>query len=186
MIKKTILILMSIFLVWQSYGILSIINKIEMDSWWLILLLAFLINLFITGVFAFLGFALPTQKLISNAYYSVKKPNKLKKIYTFLKVDRFRKLLLATFWRNKAQRKRYFNGKPEGISILEMQSKKSEFGHLLPFIIITTVCVYLIVLGLITLAIITFIINIIGNFYPIILQRHHRMRIQLLRKRMYD
>jgi len=184
MLKKIGLILISIFLVWQSYSILSILSEIKINSFWLTLLLAFIINLFVTGIFAFLGFALPTQKLAPNTYYTVKDPKRLKKIYNFLKVDAFRKFLLATFWRNKAQRKRYFNGKPEGILILEIQSKKSEFGHLIPFIFIIAVCIYLIIIGLITLAIVTFIINIIGNFYPIILQRHHRMRIQLLRKRM--
>jgi len=184
MLKKIGFILISIFLIYQSYSIISILSEIKINSFWLKLLLAYIINLFITGVFAFLVFALPIQKLASNAYYTIKHPKRLKKIYNFLKVDSFRKILLATIWKNKAQRKRYFNGKQTGILILEMQSKKSEFGHLIPFIFIIAVCIYLIFLGLITLAILTFIINIIGNFYPILLQRHHRMRIQLLRKRM--
>jgi len=186
MIKKSLLILASVFLIWQSFQLLNILNELVLNSWWKIVLIAFLINLFITGVFAFLGFALPTQKLITNTYYRIKHPMKLQKTYNILKVDVFKKVLLATFWRNKNQRKKYFNGKLEGVLVLERQSKKSEFGHLLPFIIITAVVVYLIVLGLITLATVTFIINIVFNFYPILLQRHHRMRIQLLRKRMYD
>ncbi|AUC82374.1 hypothetical protein CW733_09610 [Lacinutrix sp. Bg11-31] len=176
---------MSLFLVWQSYSILSVIDKIEINSWWFTIILAFVINLFITGIFAFLGFALPTQELISNSYYKVSNPKRLKKTYTFLKVAIFRKFLLTTFWRSKKQQRKYFNGTLEGITTLEVQSKKSEFGHLIPFVVIIAISIYFIILGLITLAIITVAINIIGNLYPIILQRHHRMRIQILRKRMH-
>ncbi|MCX7550772.1 hypothetical protein [Xanthomarina sp. F2636L] len=185
MIKKIILILVSLFLFWQSFKLLSLINQIELNTWWFIGLIAFLINLFITGVFAFLGFALPTQKLITPSYYKVTNSKKLKRVYTFLKVDYFRNFLLATFWRNKNQRKKYFDGTLEGISTLDIQSRKSEFGHLIPFIIIIVVCIYFVILGLIKLAIITLLINILGNLYPIILQRHHRIRIQILRKRIH-
>jgi hypothetical protein len=185
MVKKFLLILASLFLIWQSINLLTILNHINFKTWWVNGLIAFLINLFITGVFAFLGFALPTQKLIPSSYYTITNPKKLKKIFALLKVDYFRVFLLATFWRNKNQRKKYFDGTLEGISILDVQSKKSEFGHLIPFIIITIISIYFVILGLIKLAIITLLINIIGNLYPILLQRHHRMRIQILRKRMH-
>lgn len=60
---------------------------------------------------------------------------------------------------------------------------KSEFGHLIPFIIISFVSSYLILIDLVKLILFTLLINLIGNLYPIILQRHHRMRIQILRKK---
>lgn len=185
MIKKFILIAASLFLIWQSFNLLKLIPQVEFNTWWPIGYVSFLINLFITGVFAFLGFALPTQKLIYSSYYKVTNQKKLKKTCAFLKVEYFRNFLLATFWRNKNQRKKYFDGTLEGISILDFQSKKSEFGHLIPFIIITVICIYFVILGLFKLAIITLLINILGNLYPILLQRHHRMRIQILRKRMH-
>ena len=185
MLKKIILVLASLFLFWQSYGLLNFVSNVELNSWWTTLFIAFLINLFITGIFAFSGFALPTHKLISNSYYKVSNSKRLKKVYAFLQVDVFRKFLLATFWRSKKQQKKYFNGTLEGLSNLELQSKKSEFGHLIPLIIIMAISIYFLILGLITLAIITVTINFIGNLYPIILQRHHRMRIQILRKRMH-
>jgi hypothetical protein len=90
---------------------------------------------------------------------------------------------LATFWRSKDQRKKYFNGKKNGIPTLIEQSMKSEFGHLLPFIILNIVGIYLIVIKLFALGLFTIFINLIGNMYPVILQRHHRMRIQLIHKR---
>ncbi|GGG41530.1 glycosyl-4,4'-diaponeurosporenoate acyltransferase CrtO family protein [Bizionia arctica] len=185
MVKKFILLVASLFLLWQSISLLNYIIHIELKTWLSIGLVAFLVNLFITGVFAFLGFALPTQNLIPSSYYKVTNTKKLKKVFALMKVDYFRDFLLATFWRNKNQRKRYFDGTLEGIKTLDIQSKKSEFGHLIPFVIITAVCIYFIILGLIKLAILTLLINILGNLYPIILQRHHRMRIQILRKRMH-
>ncbi|WP_394804428.1 glycosyl-4,4'-diaponeurosporenoate acyltransferase CrtO family protein [Portibacter lacus] len=58
-----------------------------------------------------------------------------------------------------------------------------EFGHLIPFLLICLISIYLLVIGLIKLAVFTLLINIVGNLYPIILQRHHRMRIEKIRKR---
>ncbi len=59
---------------------------------------------------------------------------------------------------------------------------KSEFGHLLPFVVIVVVSVYLIMIGKSRLGVASMIINLIGNLYPVILQRHHRMRIQNIGK----
>lgn len=139
--------------------------------------------MFITGVFAFLGFAFPTQKMLPSSYYQIQDPEKLKALYETLRVEWFKKFLLATFWRNRNQQKKYFNGKRAGISTLTEQSMKSEFGHLLPFVIINAVSVYLLAINLFELSLFTFILNVVGNFYPIILQRHHRMRIQYISHR---
>ena len=183
MIKKILLSLASIFLVIQSYKLLTIIDNFEIESFGLVIFLAWLLNMFITGIFAFSGFAFPTQKLLPKSYYKIYHPEKLKKIYKILRIDLFRQMLLATLWKSKKQRGKYFNGKRNGIPNLIEQSMKSEFGHLIPFVIIIFVSVYFVVLGLIKLGVFSLLINFIGNFYPIILQRHHRMRIEVIRKR---
>lgn len=174
---------MSLFLIQQSYKVLSRIHEFETDSWLLIIFTAWVINMFITGIFAFAGFALPTQKLLPKSYYKIYQPQTLTKIHTTLGVETFRKFLLATVWRNKKQRKKFFNGKKNGIVVLEEQSMKSEFGHLIPFIILIFASVYLIMIDLVALGVSCMIINFIGNFYPILLQRHHRMRIQMIREK---
>lgn len=183
MAKKVLLALASVFLIWQTVKLLSTIHEFNLDSIFGWFIIAWIINLFITGIFAFAGFAFPTQKLLPESYYRIKKPKKLQAGFELLKVDLFRKFLLATFWRNQQQRKNYFNGKKDGIATLVEQSMKSEFGHLIPLIIITIVCGYFVQINLITLTIFTLLFNIIGNLYPIILQRHHRMRIQLISER---
>jgi Co/Zn/Cd efflux system component len=182
-LKKILLAVASIFLAYQSVRSLFYINEVTTDSWILIIFIAWALNMFITGTFAFSGFAFSTQKLLPAFYYKVKNPTELKKTYQFLRVYLFRKFLLATFWRNKQQRKNFFNGKVGGIATFEEQSMKSEFGHLIPFVIINIIGVYLLAIGLFKLGFCCVLINIIGNLYPVILQRHHRMRIQLLRNR---
>jgi hypothetical protein len=139
-------------------------------------------NMFITGIFAFSGFAFPTQKLLPKSYYHIYRPRRLKKTYSILRVNLFKQILLATLWKSQNQREKYFNGKENGISNLVEQSMKSEFGHLIPFVLICIMSVHLIINGAVDLGLSSLIINFVGNFYPIILQRHHRMRIQILRK----
>ena len=117
----------------------------DVQSWGLIIVVAWLLNLFITGIFAFAGFAFPTQKLLPNAYYQIYQPQTLVKAYKFLGVELFRKMLLATLWKSKKQRKKYFNGKKNGIENLIEQSMKSEFGHLIPFLLISLISIYLLV-----------------------------------------
>lgn len=181
--KKILFIALSIFLSYQTYYLLQDINAFHSISYITTFLLAWIFNLYITGIFAFLGFALPTQQLLPNAYYRVAKPKRLQWIYSTFKVAYFRLFLLATFWRNKKQQKKYFNGKYKGLAYFILQTKKSEFGHLIPFILISCLCLYFLIKGLFLLSFLTFVVNCLGNWYPIILQRHHRMRIQKIYER---
>ena len=57
------------------------------------------------------------------------------------------------------------------------------FGHLIPFLIVSFLSFYYVLIEIVKLGVSTRIINFIGNFHPIILQRHHRMRIEIIRKR---
>ena len=112
--------------------------------WGIQILFAFLINLFFTGVFAFAGFALPTENLMPQKYYTIHNPKKMKSWFQKLGVEYFRKFLLATVWRKKEMQKDYFKGTVEGMTSFEQLTKKSEFGHLIPFILITIFCFFLI------------------------------------------
>lgn len=181
--RKILLTCASVFLIFQSYKLVFSVEYFEIESWFINFLLAWVINMFVTGIFACAVFAWPMENLFPEFYYKVHQPKRLKKIYKVLKVELFRKFLLATVWRSRAQQQKYFNGKSDGIDNLETQSKKSDFGHILPFIILLLISVYIILKGKIILGVMVCLFNIIGNLYPVILQRHHRMRIQILRKR---
>ena len=171
---------LSLFLIYQSWQLLLAVNEVPDHGFGGTLLLAWLLNMFVTGIFAFAGFGFPTQRLLPKSYYRIKTPERLQHVYRVLRVDWFRQVLLATLWRQRWQRRRYFNGRKSGMAHLWEQSCKSEFGHLLSLILICLICILLLGEGLILLGIFTLIINLLGNGYPVILQRHHRMRIQRL------
>ncbi len=176
--KQVLFILASAFLVFQSFGLLSGMDYYAEISFWPAVFLAWVINMFITGIFAFAGFALPTHRLLPARYYEISNPAQLKWFYQAFRVERFRKLLLATLWRSKAQQQKYFNGRSDGLGHLAEQSQKSEFGHLLPFLVLTVVGIYIVFFVQPVLGALCLVINLLGNFYPVLLQRHHRMRLQ--------
>lgn len=147
-----------------------------------VLIVSFLLTLFITGVFAFIGFAYPSSRLLSDSYYEIKNPNVLIFVSKVLGIKYFRLLLLFTFWGRKSNRIKYFNGTKKGLKNFIFQTKQSEFGHMGALVIIIVLSIILLVHGYIFLVIIISLINIFGNFYPVILQRSHRMRILKITK----
>lgn len=155
---------------------------IENPTWYIQLFLALIFNLFITGIFAFAGFALPTERLMPLKYYEISNSKILKFWFEKLKVELFREFLLATVWKNKQQQKKFFDGTIGGIKHFEVQTQKSEFGHLIPFFLISIVCVYLAKRGFWWAVFFTMLVNVIFNFYPILLQRHHRSRLARMKK----
>lgn len=178
--KKILFSLLSLFLIWQSYQLAESLYRTtaaELDTGQIIMV-AFMINLFITGIFAFPGFVFPTHQLLGKAYFSIRNENRLKRIYKVLGVDYFKYLLLFTFWGREKNRKKYFNGTKSGLNNFNYQSLQSETGHFLSFINILLFSVLLIFKAYIFLAVLTILINILANFYPVILQRYHRMRIK--------
>lgn len=141
------------------------------------ILFAFLLSAFLTGAVAFIGFAYPTNRILPQHFYHVKRPNQLKRAYQVLGVEYFRKALMLFFWGTKKNRKKYFDGTKQGVANFLFQTRQSEFGHLAAFVIITIVSLHLLFLEYHALVLSLTLINIIGNFYPILLQRHHRARV---------
>lgn len=138
---------------------------------------AIIINLLITGFVAFLGFAFPTNKLLPKTYYKLKNKEKLKSIYSILGVNFFRHFLLFTFYKKKNNQK-YFNGTKSGIKKFDYNTRQSEFGHLTAFILIEIIAVIFLSKNLSSIFLWIQPINIFLNFYPIILQRFHRIKTE--------
>ena len=181
--KKILFPLISIFLAYRSYEILRSIWLIEPAEFNLSfqILLPFLLNLFITGIFAFLGFAYNTNRLLPNIYYRVKNPGHIKKISNFLKMEVFKKFLLLIFWGKKKNREKYFDGTKSGLDKFEYQTRQSEFGHFGSLVVIQMVAVLMLIKGHFAMAVLTTILNFISNFYPVIFQRNHRIQIARIR-----
>lgn len=185
--KKTLLTLASVFLAYRSVELVKLLHITHPSTFKELgaLALAFLLNLFITGIFALLGFAYPTSNLLPSAYYRIRNPQQLTFFYRVLGVERFRWLLLLFFWGKQKNRKRYFDGTRAGLQHFEMQTRQSEFGHLAALVTIGLVSVYILYKGHTAIFGFTTLINVVGNFYPILLQRHHRIQIARI-QRVWD
>lgn len=178
--KRILLTVGSMFLMYQSLRFLLIISSLAgvMMSPIVALILTFIINLFVLGIFALLGFAWPTQKLLPSNYYTVKNPKLLKRISGILGLDFFHKVMMATVWRSKSMRKGFFNGRRDDLVDMEVKTRKSEFGHLIPFILIMILVVLFIFEHQFLFASMIMFFNVILNLYPILLQRNHRAKLQ--------
>lgn len=179
MFKKILFPFISCFLLYQSISLVSYLTKTDAGrmSFYQVLMIAVLLNLFITGVFAFTGFAYPTSKILPDAYYRVRNGSSVISIYKLLGVEHFKNFLLLAFWGRQKNRKRYFDGTKNGLCNFDFQTRQSEFGHLISLIFLCIISIPLLSASHYLLTTLVLLINFIGNFYPIILQRKHRLQI---------
>lgn len=183
-LKKIAFPLFSLFLCYRSIDLMRTLVLSEPNGYGSIevLIIAFLLTLFITGIFAFIGFAYPSSRILSDRYYEIKNPKSFGYISNVLGIKYFQALLLFTFWGRGNNRKKYFNGTKKGLTNFIFQTKQSEFGHLGAFVLITISSFVLLAHSYVFIVIIMTLINIIGNAYPVILQRSHRLRIEKITK----
>lgn len=183
MVKKILFPLIAIFLAYRSYEMLKTIWFVEPSefSFSIMFLLSFLLNLFVTGIFAFMGFAYKTNRLLPENYYRIKNENLIFKLSKLLKVEYFKKLLLVLFWGKKKNRQKYFDGTKSGIENLDYQTRQSEFGHIAALVIIQLGVVTMLIQEHYLIAILTTTLNFILNFYPVLLQRNHRIQIERIK-----
>jgi len=183
MAKKILFPLFAIFLAFRSYEIIKTFWVFESSGleFSIKVLLSVLLNLFITGIFAFMGFAYKTNRLLPEDYYRVKNPKLILKLSKLLKLAYFKKFLLIVFWGKRKNRKTYFDGTISGLENFDFQTRQSEFGHLASLIFIQIVVLLMLIKGHYTMVVLTTTINFIANFYPVLLQRNHRIRISRIR-----
>lgn len=177
MAKKILQILFALFLAWRSYELLTHL-VVWGYGFWEGLIYTALLSLFVTGVSAFLVFSLPVERLLPKAYYHIHHASRLKKVGGMMKVEAFRTFLLLTFWRNKARQLTFFDGSSSGLKSFERETRKSEFGHLIPGVFLFICCVHLLLHGRLYMVLHLSWINLIFNVYPVLLQRMHRERIK--------
>lgn len=173
---------MSGFLAWQSAVSFRALLEVQPASWALATFVAWAFSLMVTGVFAFLVFVLPAHRLLPDAYYRVRAPGRLRTVYRALGVGAFRRVLLATLWRDRARQSRFFDGSAADLDGLAERSRAAEFGHAVPFALLCGASAVWVARGAVRLGLLTLAVNVLGNLYPVLLQRHHRMRIGRLRR----
>jgi hypothetical protein len=91
-----------------------------------------------------------------------------------LGVRYFSKAVVAIFYNKKKIKETYFNTDSQGITAFANQTKQDEFGHIVPFVLITLYAIYLLISKNYVLSISIIVSNIVFNLYPVLMQRHHR------------
>ena len=183
--KRIVFPFISLFLGYRTFELLNDVLRTTPQSYSQgeSFLIALLIALFITGVYAMIGFAYPTHQILPGSYFRVHNPKRLKQIGKQLGLELFKKFLLAIFWGKEKNRKKYFNGTKSGFDNFIYQTKQSEIGHLLAFFSLIAVSIFLLINDYYLIACYSIIINILGNLYPVILQRMHRSRLDFYIKK---
>ena len=181
MLRRFGLTAASLFLAYQSVRLVVAVRTGGALPVGLEVFLALLFNLFVLGAFAFAGFAWPTWRLLPGAYYRVRDARALATWSRRLGLEGYRTVLLATVWRSRRQRDRHFTGRRADLGRLAEQSRSAEFGHLVPMVLLLGVSAWTALRGEWVLAAVTLALNVFANAYPVLLQRHHRMRLDRLR-----
>ena len=179
-IQKLLLVSFSGFLIWQSIQLLrNIAQATHATTLGDIFIQAILLNLFITGIFL-IGYALPLHRLLPTSYYRSVGSQAFVAACAILQINLFRKIMRITFWGPRNNKKHFFNGRRSGLNQFERNTRISESGHAFAFVTITVASFYIASVANIHLAIIVTLINVIFNFYPAMLQRYHRSRLQIM------
>lgn len=182
--KKILHTLLSTIMVYLTIKTVFSINELpNYDIGWLIsLIFAVLLSLYITGAFAFVGFQFATHKVLPDSYYKISNPKLIMTIHKYMGVKYFNIFLMAFIWGKPKNREKFFDGTRSGIDNLMYQTKQSEFGHIGAFIIILGLAIWIGLIGHYKMVFIISILSIIGNLYPVLLQRKHRVRIDRMSK----
>jgi len=154
----------------------KIIYNDESDSFPYIIVNAIFLNLFITGIFTIV-YSFPIYRILPESYYKIKNDRHLNYLNRLLKIELFRSFLRLIIWTKKNNRNYFFNGTRKGFKEFEENTKKSEFGHFIPFILIISITIYIGIFNDWKKALLILIIDFAFNFYPFILQRFIRMRL---------
>lgn len=185
LLSKVLLSLGGLFLAFQSVQLSQGLLGLDYSPGIRVSLLwAAMMNLYVTGAFALPGFAWPTHRLLPEDYYRIHSARAVHTLYNLLGGERYRRFLLAIYWRKAAGR--FFEGTRGDLDHLMFNSKQAEFGHAIPGILLLIFSLLAVLDMKFALGIWCLTINIFFNAYPVLVQRWTRLRVQNLRNRLAD
>lgn len=115
---------------------------------------------------------------LTSSYYEEKAWEHRRKIYEYLGVNFFRKLLLIVGWEKVIRKANPIEKNTSALTNLYYQTKKSELGHAVILLIVFGFNVYVAFQFGVLKSIWLLTLNILLNLYPILLQRYNRPRIK--------
>ena len=139
---------------------------------------AWVLNLLLMTLFLYLGETFNLQ--LTSRYFSIKAWEQEGKIYHYFGIHIFRKLLVYTGWEKLNKAVNPVNKNLKSLEHLELGTRKSEFFHLMIFIIVMGFTIYVGINDGFVQSLWLLVLNLLLNFYPVILQRYNRPRYQKL------
>lgn len=111
-------------------------------------------------------------------YFKEKKWEQHGKIYEQLGIHLFRKLLVIVGWEKLNKKANPVKNNLAALIHLEYRTKQSELGHLIIFFIVGGFSIYVAIRYSFSASGWLIFLNLLLNFYPILLQRYNRPRLQ--------
>jgi len=153
-------------------SVITLVYYMKMDTfafaWALNFLLMLLFSMF-SGVL---------KGPLTSSYYNHKTWERRGEIYRYVGIDFFRKLLVWIGWEKVIRKSCPIEKNTKALVNLHYQTKRSEIDHLIIFVIVLAINVFVAIKYGILKSLYLLILNVILNLYPILLQRYNRPRIE--------
>ncbi|MFZ6820005.1 hypothetical protein [Undibacterium sp. Ji22W] len=117
-------------------------------------------------------------KELTSPYYTAKAWEREGKLYGYLGINLFRKMLVIIGWEKLNKKSNPIEKNVKALEHNLLRTKKSELGHLIIFLIVLVVSVVVAVNRGLRDAMWLIIFNVLFNLYPVLLQRYNRPRIE--------
>jgi hypothetical protein len=113
----------------------------------------------------------------TSSYYDEKAWEKKGKIYEYLGVNVFRKLLVLIGWEKVIRKATPISKSADDLANLCVQTKKAELGHALIFVVVLGFVIVVAIRYGVEKSLWLLALNILLNLYPVFLQRYNRPRM---------
>ena len=140
------------------------------------LLFAWVLNLMLMMVTLAVMQAL--RPALASTYYDSKTWEAEGRMYKWIGIDTFRRLLVLIGWERFNKHSVRVNRKAEAIQHLEYTSRQSALGHIIIFVIVLGIAIIVAYVYGIRASMWLMSLNILLNAYPMMLQRYNRPRYQ--------
>jgi hypothetical protein len=167
--KNLILVLTAIIAIGS---ICALVYYVRMDGFSFAWALNFLLMICV------LAFTDILKSELTSSYYHEKGWEQRGKIYEYLGINFFRKILVWTGWEKLNKKSNPIEKNTKALMHLHYQTKKSELGHLIILPIVLGFNVFVALKFGVLKSLWLLILNVLLNLYPIFLQRYNRPRIE--------
>lgn len=153
-------------------SIFALVHYIRMDGF----LFAWTLNFLLMA--CVIAFTESLKSQLTSPYYNEKGWERRGKLYEYLGINFFRKLLVWTGWEKLNKKANPIEKSTNVLVNLHYKTKKSELGHLIILVIVIGFNIFVALRFGVLKSMWLLTLNILLNLYPIFLQRYNRPRIE--------